>query len=278
MDNAKRKLTSSHKKIRAEKETQLFMTRSSLIVSDEVMAIEKELESDKKNPELWVQKATELSKQMLYREATEAASKGLTYDPFNWKLLRCRAGRHLATYRFQEAAADFELASRINNEDWNIWYHLGLAYYLLEEYDRAEEAYNKCLALTDPGDENLVAIVDWKWLTSMRLGNHTEAARIIELVDEKTESGENGVYLDRVLVYKGVISPKQAMIFENKEFEGLEFATRGYGIAMYYYYNNEINKAKELLSRIYSDDSFWNAFGYMATYVELERLKKKGMC
>jgi hypothetical protein len=68
------------------------------------------------------------------------------------------------------------------------------------------------------------------------------------------------------------------MIFENKEFEGLEFATRGYGIAMYYYYNNEINKAKELLSRIYSDDSFWNAFGYMATYVELERLKKKGMC
>jgi tetratricopeptide (TPR) repeat protein len=269
----KRKVTTSLNKVRADKETQLFLKRSNLEFSDEVKVIEGELVKDPTNPDLWVKKATALSKQMLYREAAEAASKGLTYDPFNWMLLRCRAGRHLATYRFQEAAADFELASRINNKDWNIWYHLGLAYYLLGEYDRANEAYTKCLEITEPNDVNLVAIVDWKWLTLIRLGKIDEAKKLLELVDENTDSGENIPYHERVLAYKGVLTPERVLEFENEDFRGLEFATRGYGIAMYYIYNNKAEKGKELLGKIYQDDSFWNSFGYMATSVELKRLE-----
>jgi len=216
-----------------------------------------------------------LSKQMLFREATEALSTGLTYDPFNWMLLRHRGHRNLSTYNFENAAADLELASRIKKDDWDVWYHLGLAYYLIGDFQRADDAYTKCLNITNRSDINLVAIVDWKWLTLKRLGKDNEASELLNLVDENTKAGENQAYKDRIMVYKGIKTPEEGMRFDNEEFADLEYSTRGYGIAMYCFFNGHKEKTKELLCKIYDSDGFWSAFGYLASYQELNtgRLK-----
>lgn len=253
---------------RAEKDTQVFFKRSGLEFSEDVKSIESEIKNDPANTELWMKKGLALAKQMLCREAAEAFSIGLTYDPFNWLILRHRGHRYLSIYNFEGAAADLELASRIK-KDWDVLYHLGLSYYLIGDFMRADEVYTRCLDITDKSEINLVAIVDWKWLTLKRLGKDKEASEILRLVDEKTEAGENQAYKDRLMVYKGIKTPEEGMSFNNEEFADLEVSTRGYGIAMNYYFNGDKAKARELLNKIYECDGYWSAFGYLAAYQEL---------
>jgi tetratricopeptide (TPR) repeat protein len=269
MSDNKLKITISD--VRAEKDTQILLKRSNLEYSDDVKRIASQLDTQPNNPELWMKKGLALAKQMLFREATEAFSTGLTYDPFNWLLLRHRGHRHISTYRFEDAAADFELASRINNKDWDVWYHLGLSYYLIGDFNRANNAYDRCMEITNMDDINLVAIVDWKWLTLNILGRREEASAILSLVDESTEAGENQAYKDRILVYKGLKTPEEAMQFDNEEFSDLEYATRGYGVAMYHYFSGNKSKAKEIMEKILERDTFWTAFGYLGAYQDLNK-------
>ena len=74
----------------ATKETEIQFNRSKLPVSDEVRAIDRELEADPSNCELWMRRGIALSKQMLFKEAVESYSKGLSFNPF-----------HALTYRFR---------------------------------------------------------------------------------------------------------------------------------------------------------------------------------
>ena len=59
----------------ATKETEIQFNRSKLPVSDEVRAIDRELEADPSNCELWMRRGIALSKQMLFKEAVESYSK-----------------------------------------------------------------------------------------------------------------------------------------------------------------------------------------------------------
>lgn len=267
--DGKDKLTLTLDNERAARDTQVLLARAAVPPSEAVRQAAAALAADPANAALWMEQGLALAKQMLCREATEAFSLGLTHDPFNWLLLRHRGHRHLSTYRFAEAAADLELASRINDRDWDVWYHLGLSYYLLGDFARADSAYSRCLALTRPEEINLVAVADWKWLTLMRLGRGAEAQALLTLVDEQTEAGENQAYKQRLLVYKGLITPQAALEFDNPEFVDLEFATRGYGVAMYLYFQGETARAEELLNSILARDAFWSAFGYLAAYQEI---------
>jgi len=210
---------------------------------------------------------------MLFREAIEAYSIGLTFNPFHALLYRHRGHRLISIRRFHEAALDLELSSRLDPTNWDTWYHLGLAYYLLEDFARAEKAYKRCLEITN-SDELMVAIVDWYWMTLMHLGKKEEADKLLELVSENTDPGENLSYKRRVLMYKGIIQPEELIEYEGAEFPELELATQGYGLANYYLLLGEKEKAKELFERILKYSSFWSSFGYIASVVALEKANK----
>ena len=47
----------------------------------------------------------------------------------------------------------FERALRFNQNDSNLWYNLGGVSFNLKEYDKAKEAFTKCLQL-DPNNKN----------------------------------------------------------------------------------------------------------------------------
>lgn len=260
-------------KERATKETQLHLNRSNLIFSQEVKDIEAEIEKDPQNTELWMKKGIALSKQMLFREAIEAYSLGLTYNPFHALAYRHRGHRLISIRRFHEAALDLELSSRLDPTNWDTWYHLGLAYYLLKDYIRAEKAYQRCLEITHSEDK-IVAIVDWYWMTLMHLGKKEEATKLLDLVSEDTDPGENLSYKKRVLMYKGLIKPEELIEYEGAEFPDLELATQGYGVANYYLLMGEKEKAKELFDKILEHDTFWSAFGYLASTVAKEKEKE----
>ncbi len=273
--NKRMKITVTNK--RAEKDTQLHLLRSNLEFTDETKTIQKEIDKNPLSAELWMKKGLELAKQMHFREAIEAYSIGLSHNPFHALTLRHRGHRLISTYRFEEAAFDFELSSRLDPSNWNTWYHLGLAYYLIGDFERANKAYTRCLEMTKNDQEELVAIVDWKWLTLMRLGKVDEAKEVLNLVNKKTNPGENIAYKDRVLMYKGEIKLESILDSitdcEGSDFEDFELATQGYGVAMYYYFNGGKEKAFELLNRILKHDTFWSAFGFIAAYQDIKRLK-----
>ena len=52
---------------------------------------------------------------------------------------------------------------------FNIWYHLGLAYYLKGDYTNATRAYDECMRVST-NDDPVTATSDWQWMTLMRLG------------------------------------------------------------------------------------------------------------
>ncbi len=258
---------------RAAKETQVHLNRSDLPFSEDVKKVEAQIEKDPHNPDLWMEKGLALSKQMLFREAIEAFSMGLTYNPFHALIYRHRGHRLLSIRRFHEAAFDLELSSRLDPGNWDTWYHLGLAYYLLKDYGRAEQAYKRCLDLTDRNEDTLVAVVDWYWMTLMRLGKKQEANELIGLVTEDTEPGENLSYKKRVLMYKGMIKPEELIEFEGADYPDLELATQGYGVANYYRQIGEKDKALALYRKIIEHDTFWSAFGYLAALVDLAEME-----
>ena len=271
----KNKLTITVDKRRADKATQLLLRKSDLEHSSAAKALEDKLADDGENAALWLELAKELSKQMLYIESIQAVSTALSLDPFNWELIRYRAGKYLGLNRAEEAASELELASRLKSGSWDILYHLGLSYYLCGRFEKAADVYRQCLAVTDRGDMNLVAIVNWLYLTLKRMDRREEAAQVLLLVDENTEAGENQVYKDMVMSYKGIITEAEAMTFDNEEFKSVEFVTRGYGIAINRYFNRDKDGCKQLLHQICQNDEYWNAFGYIAACREIEANRLK---
>jgi len=256
--------------IRADKYSQVQMERSNIKNTSEVLEIEKKLEKSPENCELWMEKGLALAKQMLFREAIEAFSIGLSYCPFHALTYRHRGHRLISIRRFSEAAADFEISSRIDPSNWDTWYHLGLSYYLLGQYERAARTYKTCYEMSN-GTPELVAVADWYWMTLMRLGRKEEADKLLENISENTDAGENTSYLRRLLMYKGIIKPEELIDYEGAAIIDLEIATQGYGLSNYYYLQGDIEKSNKALKMVLEHDRMWSAFGYLAAGVDAQK-------
>ena len=130
-----------------------------------------------------------------YRDAIEVFSAGIEKHPDEPKLYRHRGHRYITTRDFERAAADFERAAELiegtadevepdgapndagiptSTLHTNIYYHLGLAYYLQGRFDDALAAYEKCLAAAG-NDDMRVAMAYWSYLTLVRLRRMVEA-------------------------------------------------------------------------------------------------------
>ena len=254
----------------ASRESQVVTACSGIEPSSEVKEAEDMLKGDPQNVELWLKRGHALARQAMFREAIASYSMGLTYHPRHALSLRFRGHRYLSIRCFQQGAADLEESSRIDPSNWDTWYHLGLAYYLLGDYARAEKAYETCLPMTPATNDPtlLPAITDWLWMTKMRLGKKDEAAKLLETVDPAFDAGENQFYQNRVLVYAGYAAPET--LRKNKDGSGLNvlgISTQCYGLSNYYAALGEMEKSNEVI-RLILEKGYWPAFGYLAAEVD----------
>jgi len=223
-----------------------------------------------------------------YRESIQVYTEGLRKFPESYRLFRHRGHRYLTTRQFDKAIDDLEkaafyvrnipatmevdgLPNRRNiprtSIQFNIWYHLGLAYYLKGNYDKSISAYKKCLVISD-NDDMLVAATDWLYMTYRKIGNVEAANSLLTPIKRRMNIVENFPYHNRLLMYKGERSP-EALFDINKENESdIELLTQGYGVGNWYYYNGETDKAIAVFEKM-MESSFWQAFGYLAAEVEL---------
>ncbi|MBR6735829.1 MAG: hypothetical protein IKL92_03040 [Oscillospiraceae bacterium] len=235
---------------------------------ENILAIREQLKEDKYNADLWMELGLALAKERMMYESVEAYSRAISIDPFKGIYYRHRAHRHLSCWEIEEALADFVTASRLIPENWDVWYHLALSYYLLGDLEKAEWAYRACYEVTN-SDDKLIAVTNWYWATCMRLGKTEKAAELLTHIRADMDPGEDGpCYLNMLLVYKGEMTPEEA---EAADDEDIYKVTVGYGMANYYYSRGEMDKFKAQLDKIMEigQKDWRSAFGYLATRVDL---------
>ena len=225
-----------------------------------------------------------------FNDAIAMFTKGIELHPDNPKFYRHRGHRYITIRQFAKAQADFEKAAQLikgkpdeiepdgapnpagkprSTLQFNIWYHLGLAYYLQGNYAKAYDAYVECMKVSN-NDDSVAATSDWMWMTLMRLDRKAEAAKVLARITPQMDILENGSYHRRLLMYKGVEQPEA--LLDTAKADDTTIATQGYGVGNYYYVTGNMPKAREVFQKVTSGGG-WNAFGYIAAEADLQRMK-----
>lgn len=215
-----------------------------------------------------------------YQEAIQIYTDGIKKFPEDARLYRHRGHRHLTIRQYDQAITDFEKAAELiqgtENEiepdgmpnaqnipvstlHGNIYYHLGLAYYLKQDMEKALDAYQKCLASSGNND-NLVSSTHWLYMISRRLGQEEQAQAYLEPIQSDLEIIENMAYHQACLFYKGEIEESTLL---QPEGDAPANDALAYALANWAFYNGDLDQAKAQYEAILSKPS-WNSFGYLA--------------
>ncbi len=230
-----------------------------------------------------------------YQEAIQVFTNGLKKFPNSAELYRHRGHRYITTRQFDKAIQDFEKSAKLlenqplrmepdgiplplppDNQptslQFNVYYHLGLAYYLTGQYGEAAQAYETCLTYCDTDDET-VAAADWLYMTYRRLGEDEVAERTLASIQEDMRIHENQGYFERLLMYKGYVDPESLLNPKSTNDQGLGMATAGYGVGNYYLSEGDSLLGREIFQEII-DGRQWAAFGYIAAEADLARQRR----
>lgn len=225
-----------------------------------------------------------------YREAITIYTEGLRKFPDSYRLYRHRGHRYLSIRQFTRAIADFEAAAAlaqgkpleiepdgapntagipVSNTHFNIYYHLGLSYFLVRDFAKAEAAYRTCLAWSK-NDDSVVAVTDWLYMTLRRTGQRAAADAAVAPIRRDMALIENGAYLDRVLMFKGTIT--QEDFARPRDGESVsETAIRDYGLGLVALWGGDAARARARFERQAMGGS-WASFATIAAEVELADL------
>ena len=230
---------------------------------------------------------------MHLHEAIAIFTEGIEKYPESYRLYRHRGHRYISMRKFGQAIADLEKAARLmegkplevepdgqpnkmnqplSTTQFNVWYHLGLAHYLQGDFAAAEEAFGKCLEVSQ-NDDSKVAVYDWLYMIYRRQGKTEDAQAILANVSDSMNVIENDSYYLRLKMYKGWIKPEELLVGDStKEDYDLSMATQGYGVGNWYLYNGDSARAQETFTQVVQGKLF-AAFGFIAAEAELSRNK-----
>lgn len=225
-----------------------------------------------------------------YKDSIKIFTAAIAKFPKDARLYRHRGHRYITLRCFDDAIKDFEKAAKLvkgkpdeiepdglpnakniptSTLQSNIWYHLGLAYYLKGDFKRAEKAYRECKKVSKNPDM-MVATVHWLYMTLRRLGDDKKAAAEVAKVGDGLGIIENDDYYKLVKLYKGTLRGEDLGLGGEADTPGS--ASLGYGLGNWDYYNGRKPEALEIFDRILAGNQ-WASFGYIAAEVEMRRLK-----
>lgn len=222
-----------------------------------------------------------------YRESIEIYSEGIKKYPDESRLYRHRGHRYISIRQFDKAIEDLEKAGQliegtvnqiepdgipndrgipISTLHGNIWYHLGLAYYLKGDFENAIRIYQKRID-THENDDNIVSGTHWHYMALRRLERMDEAQAILEDITPEMDIIENHVYHRLTLFYKGLLSEEELVNVEAGEPANDAIL---YGIANWHFYNGNPNKAKQYYDLLLENGNPLS-FGYIAGEVDVSK-------
>ena len=249
------------------------------------LATKQRLREDPQNPDklIWYGRFTAYAGD--YQGAIELYTKGIEQFPEDPRFLRHRGHRYISIRKFDEAIQDFEKAAKliegrpneiepdgmpnaqnipISTLHGNIWYHLGLAYYLKQDMPNALRAYQNCLNSTQ-NDDNVVSSTHWLYMILRRMDQKEEAESYLEVIKPEMNIIENFSYHNACLFYKGEITEEE-LLGDSGAAASNDAIT--YALGNWYQYNGEVEKAEEILGNLLEKGS-WNSFGFIAAEADI---------
>ena len=220
-----------------------------------------------------------------FRGAIEIYSEGIERFPHDDRMYRHRGHRYISIREFDRAIADLERAAKliegkgneaepdgqpneqnvpVSSRHGNIWYHLGLAYYLNQDWENAFRAYQNGLN-SGRNDDNRVSTTHWLYMIKRRMGDEEGAVKVLDVITADMTVIENFSYHQLCLFYKGEMTVEE-LVGDNEDTPS--GASTAYGLANWYYYNGQDDKATKHLNALVDTNS-WAAFGFIAAEADL---------
>jgi tetratricopeptide (TPR) repeat protein len=226
-----------------------------------------------------------------YREAIAIFTSGIAKFPNEPRLYRHRGHRYISLREFDKAIADLEKAAEliqgtqnqiepdgmpnaqnipVSSLHGNIYYHLGLAYYLTHQYEKAYTAYLNCRESGSHYD-NIVSSTHWLYMIQQRLGNPAKADSLLSPIHLDSTVIENQSYADLCRLYKGWLTVDT--LLPDGPASPSNDAIR-YGLANWYLYNRDTALARKMMEELVDEKAF-ASFGYIAAESDLIRYFRK---
>jgi tetratricopeptide (TPR) repeat protein len=226
-----------------------------------------------------------------YREAIAIYSEAIKKYPNEPRLYRHRGHRYITVREFDKAIVDLtRAASLIKGKEnqveedgipnvqnipvstlhGNIYYHLGLAYYLVDEPEASVQSFKKCLE-TSHNPDNVVSATHWIYMIFNRLGRPAAGENYLRNIKPGMNVIENTAYYRACLFYKGELN--QSDIYPVSEGDAPSNTALKYAFANWLYYTGYKENAAVILKEIVAGDD-WQSFGFIAAESDLARLYK----
>ncbi len=222
-----------------------------------------------------------------YEDAIEIYSKGILKYPKDARFYRHRGHRFISARCFDLAIKDFKKAASLTRYkpnkvepdglpnahiptstlQGNIYYHLGLIYYIQGKYRQARRAYKKCLELAENPD-SYVAAANWFYAIYRHLGQDRRASKLLYTIKDDMNLIENHSYHTILKIHQGKVDPIE-LEKEIMTGQSLNNTTLAFGLGNYYSINGNEEKAQALFKKI-TDGNQWSAFGYIAAEARLK--------
>lgn len=235
-----------------------------------------------------------------YNEAIDVYTKGIGSYPESYRLRRHRGHRYITLRKFDEAIEDLAHAAELiegvpdeiepdglpnamgvarSTTHTNIYYHLGLAYYLNRRFEVARRTFITGLDASR-NDDMRCAMTYWLYLSLRRLGLDSVADSVLEPIHEDMEVIENMSYHSLLLMFKGEYAPEDIAPPAPGREEGsdttaesgtIDDATIAYGLGIWRFVSGDLEGARRVFLDI-TDGEAWPAFGHIAAEAELRAM------
>jgi tetratricopeptide (TPR) repeat protein len=239
----------------------------SLPDTDAVRSARAALEAEPRNVARIIDLGVAQSGARQFRAAIATFTRGLEIEPANALLLRWRGHRYLSVRELDRASADLARGGAIDSTIYGIWYHLGVVQYLRGDFAEAAASFARAQPIAPDAGE-LAGSTDWLWMSLSRAGRGAEAKAML---DRRPDSKPvTNAYTRRLQLYRGEIAPDA--VITPADTDDVQIATLAYGLGNWFLVRGDKAQARTWFERSIQSGG-WPAFGFIASEVELRRLR-----
>jgi tetratricopeptide (TPR) repeat protein len=258
----------------------------------EIAEADRALAADPENVDLIIAAARVRRNYWQYRQAMELYTQAIALAPEDWRPHRYRGHRHLSVREFDLGVLDLERARELAPMNWDVSYHLGLAYFLEGRFEDSASEYLRCLFLAEDeaaraeqsedfracsqngeDPESRVAMTEWAVRALMRAGAQDIADEVLKEIPLGLPVEENVAYYHDLLFYKGEMTADE--LLNPGPDAPYRRETVGFGVANWMLVQGDTAGATVLLEELVLDP-WWPGFGRLAAEAELARLARPG--
>lgn len=213
--------------------------------------------------------------QLRFREAIDTLTQAVKLEPERMEAYRKRGPKYLDTLQFERALADYTRCEQADGVSVMSRYRIGMAHYLMWDFDTAIAAFAESLAIAPQDDDMYIAALYWLVLSQLRAGKTDEAQKTLrQHYRPDMYVGHHTAYEKAMRAAAGFAQTTDILTELDEEPDDLQYAMTAYGLCVLLGSGQEPIKADVLREKLLARDGFWFCFSYLAAYADRGEARK----